>query len=259
MEGYLMNTSYNPIFRATRAAWTELTTPQAWRWYAQQLQTSAALAYQGLTRIRRWLNESRGQSAVVPVQRFDSTAIESAQVSAQPETTASELGGIPAAWNAIEANPIPTATPSEQAIAVAETQAPAADLAHEPESLHLATIEPDTSLDYELLDEPQERPTGTNGEPLSEVETPFSDDLESGPPYLPEEEDSFFDPEEDSSDSLLEDDLEPVASELPSDLDARIQAFMQARGISTEADDSSSHHSPTPASNYSSTGAEFGL
>ena len=251
------NTRYNPIFRATRAAWNELTTPQAWRWYAQQLQTTAALASQGLTRIRRWLDTSRGQSAVVePVQQGDSTAIEPAQVSAQPETTASEQGGIPAAWAAIEANPIPTATPSEQAIAVAETQAPAADLGPEPESLDLATIEPAASLDYELLDEPQERPTGTNGEPLAEVETPFSDDLESGPPYLPEEEDdSFFDPEEDDSNSLLEEEFEPVASELPSDLDARIQAFMQARGISTEAENSSSHHSPTPTSSYSATGA----
>ena len=245
------NTRYNPIFRATRAAWNELTTPAARRWYAQQLQTSAALTAQGLTHVRRWLDTSRGQSVVVPVQDNDSTATEPAQVSAP---TALELGDTPAVWNAIEANSDIGTTISQQAVLEDEAQAPAADLAHKPET----TIEPGASLDYELLDEPQERPTGTNGEPLSEVETPFSDDLESGPPYLSEEDDSFFDPEEDSN-SLLEEDFESSASVSPADLDARIQAFMQARGISTEAEDSSSHHSPTPTSSYSATGAEFGL
>jgi dsDNA-binding SOS-regulon protein len=38
------NSPYNPIFRATRAALHELTTPQAQYWYAQQLRAGATLA-----------------------------------------------------------------------------------------------------------------------------------------------------------------------------------------------------------------------
>ena len=53
------NTRYNPIFRATRAAWCELTTAEARRWYWQQLQTSAILAQkitlQGVTIAQRWI------------------------------------------------------------------------------------------------------------------------------------------------------------------------------------------------------------
>ena len=253
------NIQYNPIFRATRAAWCELTTPDARRWYGQQLQTATALANRGLSFVRRWLYASRGQSTIVELSQEDSTEREPAQVSAPTETTALEQSGVTATRAAIEANPTPTEALSEQAIDVADVQAPAADLAHEPESLDLATIEPGASLDYELLDDSQERPTGTNGdEPLSEVETPFSDDLESGPPYLPEEDDSFLNPEEDASDSLLEDDLEPVASVLPADLNERIQAYLQPRGSSVESNGCTPHFLPTPTINYSSTGAEFG-
>ena len=52
------NPRYNPIFRATRAAFAELTTAEARRWYWQQLQTSAILAQkitlQGVTIAQRW-------------------------------------------------------------------------------------------------------------------------------------------------------------------------------------------------------------
>ena len=61
------NTHYNPIFRATRAAWSELSTPDARRWYRQLFNISAALAHQGLTRVQRWLSKSRGQVGVESV------------------------------------------------------------------------------------------------------------------------------------------------------------------------------------------------
>ena len=252
------NIQYNPIFRATRAAFAELTTPAARRWYAQQLQTTAALVSQKLTHVRRWLNASRGQNTVVPVQQGDSTEIEPAHVGAQPETTASGLGGIPAAWAAIEANPTPTATLSEQAIAVADTQATTADLGPEPELLDLAATEQITATDYERLDDSQALLTEAD-EPLPEVEIPFTDDLESGPPYLSEEDVAFFDPEEDSSDSLIEDDLAQSSSDLPPDLNARLEAYLRVNGISVEPDNACGpHYLPTPSAGYSSTGAEFG-
>ena len=254
-----MNTSYNPLFRATRAACSELTTPEAWRWYRQQLQTSAALAHQGLTLVRRWLTSSRGQVAAVvksaqAITLPDDTDPE--QVSAPSGFAEPESPEVTANWLAVEANDF-AVVESEQAIASPKSVPAAAVPKAEPEPSVLAATEQTTATDYELLDDSQELPTEAN-EPLPEVELPFTDDLESGPPYLSEEDDSFFDPEEDSN-SLLEEDFESSASVSPADLDARIQAFMQARGISTEAEDSSSHHSPTPTSSYSATGAEFGL
>ena len=253
-----MNTSYNPLFRATRAAWCELTTAEARRWYWQQIQTSAILAQkitlQGVTIAQRWISARSGQVAVELVQEHDVMATEPAAVNATAATTASELGDIPTGWAAIEATDTPTATLSEQTIAVAESSAAAAEL--EPESLDLAATEQTTATDYEMLDESQELPTETD-EPLVDAEIPFSDELECGPPSLTEEDDdSFFDPEtEDESDSLLENDLEPVASVLPPDLSKRVEAYLKSHGISAEPERSHSH---TPATSYSSFGAEFG-
>ena len=196
------NTRYNPIFRATRAAWCELTTPEARRWYWQQIQTSAILAQkitlQGVTIARRWISASRGQVAVELEQQGNSTEIKPAAVSAPAETVALELGDISASWAASEANDTPTEALSEQAIAVVEPSAAAADLGPEPESLDLAATEQTTATDYELLEDSQELPTEAD-EPLVDDAIPFSDELESGPPFQ-EEDDSFFDPEEDSSD-----------------------------------------------------------
>ena len=183
---------------------------------------------------------------------------EPAAVSAPAATVALELGDISAGWAAIEANDIPTATLSEQAIAASESSAAAADLGPEPESLDLTATEQTTATDYELLDESQELLTEAD-EPLVNEAIPFSDELESGPLFQ-EEDDSFFDPEEDSSDSLLKDDLEPSESVLPSDLDERVTAYLQAHGISTEPEDAAhSHLSPslaTPSSD-STTEAKF--
>ena len=253
-------TKYNPIFNATRAAWSELTTPEAGRWYKRQLQSTKALTHQGLTLVRHWLSASRRQvSAVEPVQVSDSTGIEPTRVSAPSETTTTELGDIPAGWAAIEANSSIAVPLSEQAITGAEAPAPAADLAPEPEPSALATPEPGATPEYEMLDDWQEPPTETGDEPLLDVAILNSDELESGPPFLPEEEDdSFFGPDEDDSDSL-QDDLEPSASVLPADLSARVEAYLQSHDISVEAEDSASlHHSPTLASNYGSTEPDFG-
>ena len=243
------NTQYNPILRATRAAFAELTTPDARRWYRQQLLTSAALASQGLTHVRRWLNASRGQIAVVePEQQGDSTEIEPAQVSAPIETTASELGDTPAVWNAIEANGNIGTTLSQQSVSGDETPPPAADLEHEPKTSVLATIEPGASLDYKQLNDLQERPIETDDEPLPNAETPFWDALETGSPFPKEEDDSSLDEleKDNNADSRLEGALEPAA--IPSALSARIQAYLQAQDISVETEDEAQvTHSLTPA------------
>ena len=251
------NNNYNPLFRATRAALAELTTTDARRWYWQQLRTSAALVHQGLTHIQRWLGASRGQVVVEPVQEHDATAIELA-VNVPAATTASELGNVSAALATIEANDTPTATLSEQAISVAESSAAAAALELEPELLNLAATEQNT--DDERLDDSLEFLTGAD-EPLVEDGSPFSDELECGPPFLKEEEDtSLYAPEtKDESGSLLEDDLELSASVLPSDLNERVKAYLQAHGISAEPEhESNSLLSSTTTSSYGSIGAEFG-
>ena len=254
------NPRYNPIFRATRLALAELSTPDARRWYRRQFNISAALAHQGVTYLRRRLSSSRGPVAVEPVQEHDVMATEPAAVSAPAQAAVAEQGDIPAAWAAIEGNDSIAATLSEQAIAVAQTPAPAADLEPEPESLDLAATEHTTATDYELLDDSQELPTEAD-EPLVDDAIPFSDDLESGSPFQEDEDDtSFYDPEteDDSSDSLLEDDLEPSASVLPSDLNERVTAYLQAHRISPESDDLANSHSFTPVTSYSSSGAEVG-
>ena len=239
------NPHYNPVFRATRAAWSELSTPDARRWYRQQFNISAALAHRGVTYLRRRLSSSRGPVAVEPVQEHDVMATETAAVSAPAQAAVSEQGDILAAWAAIEANGSIAATLSEQAITGAEAQAPAAGLEPEPESLDLAATEQTTATDYELLDELQELPTEAD-EPRNDAEIPFTDDLESGSPFQEDEDDtSFYDPEteDDRSDSLLEDDLEPSASVLPSDLNERVTAYLQAHRISTEPEHKSNSHS----------------
>ena len=254
------NPHYNPVFRATRAAWSELSTPDARRWYRRQFNISAALAHQGVTYLRRRLSSSRGPVAVEPVQEHDVMATETAAVSAPAQAAVSEQGDILAAWAAIEANDNIAATLSEQAITGAEAQAPAADLEPEPEPSVLAATEQTTATDYELLDDSQELPTEAN-EPLPEVELPFTDDLESGSPFQEDEDDtSFYDPEteDDSSDSLLEDDLVQSSSVLPSDLNERVEAYLQSHGISVKPEHESNSHSLTPAVSHSSSGAEVG-
>ena len=174
------NPHYNPVFRATRAAWRELSTPDARRWYRRQFNISAALAHQGVTYLRRRLSSSRGPVAVEPVQEHDVMATEPAAVSAPAQAAVSEQGDTLAAWAAIEANGSIAATLSEQAITGAEAQAPAADLEPEPEPSVLAATEQTTATDYELLDDSQELLTETD-ERLVDEAIPFSDELESGP------------------------------------------------------------------------------
>ena len=182
---------------------------------------------------------------------------EPAAVSAPAATVALELGDIAASLAVSETNDTPTEAPSEQAIAVVEPSAAAADLGPESESLDLATTEQTTATDYESLDDSQEVPTEAD-EPLVDDVIPFTDNLESGPPFAQDEDDSFFDPDEEDSDSLLEEDCEPVASVLPSDLSERVEAYLKSHGISAEPEHESNSHSFAPVISHSSSGAEFG-
>ena len=195
---------------------------------SDQCSLAQKITLQGVTLARRWIGVSRGPVTVELVQEHDMMATQPAAVSAPAATVASELGDIAAGWAASEANGNIAATLSEQAIDVAESPAAAADLEPESESLDLAATERTIATDYELLDDSQELPTEAD-EPLVDDAIPFSDELESGPPFQ-EEDDSFFDPEEDSSDSLLEDDLEPSESVLPSNLNERVEAYLKSHG-----------------------------
>ena len=165
----------------------------------------------------------------------------------------------------LETTEVPTSYESaalkpEQGIASAESNATATVFELEPEPSVLGTTEPSASLDYEVLESLPELPTATVDEPLLETRIPFNDELECGSPFLEEDDDSFFEPEEHEADSLLEGNLEPSASGLPPDLSARIQAYMQTQDSSVGPEDAAhSHLSPslaTPSSD-STTEAKF--
>lgn len=88
------NTHYNPIFRATRAAFVELTTAEALRWYGQQFQNGAEISYQGFRMVQRWILSSREQAAL----------IDQRQAITLPEVPAPAQANAPGAWLALEAN-----------------------------------------------------------------------------------------------------------------------------------------------------------
>jgi hypothetical protein len=205
------NKPYNPFFRATRAAFAELTTSEAWHWYLQQIITSAAITYQGLTLIRRWLTSNRGQVAAViePVQAITiSDDNDPEQVIAPAETAEPESVAVPANWLAVEANDFAAVEPVQ---AIAPTEPPPSDL---------AATEAGEALDYEVVEDGDQSAMAADEGPLLETETPFTDELESGPPFIDEDEDlSFFQPEDDEAlDSLLHKETvleSSVGSELP--------------------------------------------
>ena len=340
------NTSYNPIFRATRAAITELTTPEAWSWYRQQVQVTAALTHHGFTLIQRWVSASCKPIAVVPVQTINQVSLDPSDndetvrvhfmdsadqdekvaamqskhnikpldseqsVKSRPtvaqgavenpaqfqdtkslltyyaylnldqnsevpldvavhafqsaqKNASTELNDVATDSNAeteplgdSATNGLSDADSTDGQSETVESVAPAADL--EPEPSALVATEPSETLGYEVLEDLQELPAETGDEPLLDTAILTNDELESGPPFLTDEDTSFFGPEDDSLDSLLEDDLEPVASVLPSDLNERVTAYLQAHRISPESDDLANSHSFTPATSHGSTGAEVG-
>jgi hypothetical protein len=203
--------SYNPIHRAIR----ELTTPQARRWYWQQLQTTATLAQrigqQGLTLARHWLNASRGQVAVVEPVQDDA----------------------PAAWAALEANEGITSVP-------VQTKAAALETVPTPSVVAQTKLDDGAmaAAEDEGIEDSHNLPMVSENEPLRVSEIPFDDELECGPPFLEEEEDtSFYLAEEDEdTDNLLYDDTEPDPSPTKADLSAMIQAYLRQQDtISSES------------------------
>jgi hypothetical protein len=197
------NTPYNPIFRATRAAFAELTTPEAQHWYRQQLQTSAAIAQRitqpGLTLARRWLGASRGQTAVIePVQTDTLTQ------AAAPEQT-------------------DVVVEPEQAIASTEASAEAADLVQEhTPSVWAATDEVEGAAgdDYELLEDNNDI-LAAEDEPLSEDEISVKDADTSS--YEPDDEDV--------TDGLTHEPIESAQTQLPSRLSLLVQEYMRQKNV----------------------------
>ena len=167
------NTQYNPFFRATRLALAELTTPEARRWYWQQLQTSAVLAQritlQGVTVARRWISASRGQVAVV-----------------EPVQTDASASGLTDA----EASTVDEQQQEHEAI---EAVAEATDLELQPAPTAWAATDEvgGAADDYELLEDCDDIPTAED-EPLAKAEASEADT-------------SFYEPEpeaEDATDGL---------------------------------------------------------
>jgi hypothetical protein len=112
-------THYNPLLRATRAAFAELTTPEAWHWYAQQLQTGAALAQtltrRSITTARHLLNSSKSAPTLAAVVK--------------PEQADSQSDAIATAKTTTSAEPIAMtkATETEQSDTPAEVDSAASD------------------------------------------------------------------------------------------------------------------------------------
>jgi hypothetical protein len=235
------NTTYNPLLRATRAAFRELTTPEARRWYSQQLQTSAAIAQRitqpGLTLVRRWIGASRGQVAVVePVQTNTLTQ------AAAPEQTDVVVEPVQAA-----------VVEPKQAISPTEASAEAADLVQETAPPTWAATEGNdepAGVDYEVIEDSLDLTMVSEDDPLPEGEIPF-DNLECGPPFLSEEDEdtSFYQAEDDEdADSLTYEETKPDPSATTSELSAMIQAYyMRKNSVSAELAESSSAEAIAPA------------
>jgi dsDNA-binding SOS-regulon protein len=177
--------SYNPILRAIR----ELTTPQARRWYWQQLQTTATLA-QTLT--RRSLATTRHLlDASKPALIAAVAEPEQAVINATAPVEAPANGLVPEAIS-----PSGAVQESDQEIALAHVAAVAAALAYE------------------------HTPPAWVATEVNESETSSSEDegleeaLECCPPFVEEQEDtSFFLAEDDEDiDRLLYNDTEPHPS-----------------------------------------------
>jgi hypothetical protein len=243
------NTTDNPIFRAARAAVAELTTPEAWHWYGRQLQNGAAITYRGLVMVQHWMRSSQGQTAAIEPAQAKTTDPESPLM----ESPAPEQTDTPAVWTALEANGGAVHEPV-QVIATPEVSSEATDLGQSTLSVADQTEGNDgamASTEDQRLEDSHDLTMVTEEDPLRDNAIPFSDDeLECGPPFLEEEEDtSFFSPEEDEdTDRLLYEDTEPDPSTTTSDLSAMIQAYMrQKRGDSDEqvASEAIAHTSPS--------------
>jgi hypothetical protein len=229
--------SYNPILRAIR----ELTTPQARRWYWQQLQATATLAqtltHRSLATTRHLLDVSKPALIAAVAEP------EQAVINATAPVEASANGLAPKSIS-----PGGAVQESDQEIALAHVAAVAAALAYEHTPQAWVATEVNESETASSEDEGLEDSHGhmrvTEDEPFPEGEIPFDDELECGSPFLSEEEDtSFFSPEE-------EEDPELDPSATPSDLSAMIQAYMLKNSISSESvgEDAIAHPSSTPDS-----------
>jgi hypothetical protein len=127
------NTPYNPIFRATRAAVAELTTPDARRWYRAQSKAMAAMAmviaHKSTATVEQWLKPK-------PVPEV--VADTGTEKIALAEATAPEQTNAPAVWAALEANDSAAVDEPAQAIALhpeyaaGEVQPEASELEQEP-------------------------------------------------------------------------------------------------------------------------------
>jgi hypothetical protein len=202
------NTTYNPLLRATRAAFRELTTPEAWRWYGQQLQTSAALAHRitqpGLTLVRRWISARSGQVAVAEPVQTDTLA-----QSAAPEQTDAVVEPV-------------------QAITSTEASSEAAELVQDIAPTSLAPMEEvagAAGVDYELLEDSNDI-LAADDETLAEDETSEE-----------ETDTSFYEPEdEDATDDLTHEPEDAAQPQHPSMLSQLVQEYMRQKNItSTEA------------------------
>jgi hypothetical protein len=240
------NTTDNPLLKATRAAFKELTTPEAQRWYRQQLQTSAAIAHQGFILVRHVIHSSRKDIAAVS-QTSEAIALTEATAPAQAEA--------PAVWLALEANSGVVHEPV-QAIASAEVSSEAADLRqeHAPPVWAATEVNEDMTafVDDDGLEASLALAMATEDDPLPGIQIPFNDDLECGPPFLSEEEDtSFFSPEEDGdTEKLLSEDTDPDSFSPPSNLSAMIQAYLRENSSPAESvgENAITHPSSTPDS-----------
>ncbi|MGA7934285.1 MAG: hypothetical protein WCA35_12120, partial [Kovacikia sp.] len=99
------NTPYNPLLRATRAAFAELTTLEAQAWYCTQAKATAAvaktIAHSSKATITRLLKLKTGPEKITLA-----------------EATATAQPNVPAAWLALEANEGAVVNELQQAIAL---------------------------------------------------------------------------------------------------------------------------------------------
>jgi hypothetical protein len=259
------NTHYNPIFRATRAAFAELTTAEALRWYGTQAKATAArasaiatgihtISHLSIAVLTRLLQRKPALAAVERVEIAGAVdeAISSTEVTALAKATAPEQAKAPAAWPTRAVN---SGVVHERVQAIAP-----AEVSSETDALEQETVPPvwaatevnedmTAFVDDDGLEASLALAMATEDDPLPGIQIPFNDELECGPLFLSEEEDtSFFSPEEDGdTDKLISEDTDPDSFSPPSNLSAMIQAYLRENSSPAESvgEDAIAHPSST--------------
>jgi hypothetical protein len=269
-----MNTTCNPLLKATRAAFAELTTSEAQLWYSTQAKATAARASAiatgigtisrlSITTATRLLQRKPVLASLEQVEITDARGEAIAPAEASAESVQDEDTTELRPWTISSQEQTEAAIEPVQASTSTEVSSEAADLGQEHTPPVWAATEVNdhetASAEDEGIEDGLALTIVTGDEPLPDSKIPFDEELECAPPFLEEEEDtSFFSPEEEEpTNDLLNEDIDPNSFLPPSDLSAMIQAYMRQNSVSAESSDEDASAQPSAAPDSTDGAAAF--